>query len=268
MYGGDPFSICLLRFTNLRSIGADYAATTYADHMLGKSLTMLESFGAAVAGKTITVFHADHGYQLGELNEWSKKTDTELATRVPMIIRVPWLKASVGQTTQAKAELVDMYRTLVDLSGFPAGAVESDVQGTSLAPVFADPKALGEKMAYSQIGSCACHVYNITHGQPPPEGTGVEHWSGKECGAGRCIHTPISQFDFMGYSVRDERCVPSPEPCPLCLPTSRLNLLWCLQLSLHGVGADGQLYRPRRLGRGGALRAVRSAGRHRLRLRL
>ena len=37
---------------------------------------------------TITVFHADHGYQLGELNEWSKKTDTELATRVPMIIRV------------------------------------------------------------------------------------------------------------------------------------------------------------------------------------
>ena len=175
--------------------------------MLGKSLTMLESFGAAVAAKTITVFHADHGYQLGELNEWSKKTDTELATRVPMIIRVPWLKASVGQTTQAKAELVDMYRTLVDLSGFPASAVEPDVQGTSLAPVFADPQALGEKMAYSQIGSCACHIYHITHGQPPPEGTGVEQWSGKECGAGRCIHTPISQFDFMGYSVRDERCV-------------------------------------------------------------
>ena len=138
----------------------------------------------------------------------------------------------MGQTTQAKAELVDMYRTLVDLSGFPAGAVESDVQGTSLAPVFADPKALGEKMAYSQIGSCACHIYHITHGQPPPEGTGVEQWSGKECGAGRCIHTPITDckcsrslcvffrlrsgctVDFMGYSVRDERCVPSPEACP------------------------------------------------------
>ena len=51
-------------------------------------LERLGSFGAAVAAKTITLFHADHGYQLGELNEWSKKTDTELATRVPMIIRV------------------------------------------------------------------------------------------------------------------------------------------------------------------------------------
>ena len=80
--------------------------------MLGKSLTMLESFGAAVAAKTITVFHADHGYQLGELNEWSKKTDTELATRVPMIIRVPWLKASVGQFSETMVA-----QTRLDIEG-------------------------------------------------------------------------------------------------------------------------------------------------------
>ena len=39
----------------------------------------------------------------------SKKTDTELATRVPLIIRVPWLQASVGAVTTVKAELIDMY---------------------------------------------------------------------------------------------------------------------------------------------------------------
>ena len=36
------------------------------------------------------------GYQLGELNQWSKKTNTELATHVPLIVRVPWLKAAVN----------------------------------------------------------------------------------------------------------------------------------------------------------------------------
>eukprot|EP01043_Picozoa_sp_COSAG02_P060502 COSAG02_NODE_7921_length_2785_cov_1.825763_1_plen_62_part_10 len=45
-------------------------------------------------------------YQLGELNEWSKKTNTELATRVPLLIRVPWLKASVGVRSQVLVELV------------------------------------------------------------------------------------------------------------------------------------------------------------------
>lgn len=57
------------------------------------------------------------GYQLGELNEWSKKTDTELAVHVPLIVRVPWMTASLGKRTTVKAELVDLYRTLADLSG-------------------------------------------------------------------------------------------------------------------------------------------------------
>jgi hypothetical protein len=41
-----------------------------------------------------------------------------------------------------------------------------------------------------------------------------EHAAGKvrkgafivqECGAGRCIHTPLGEFNYMGYSVRDGR---------------------------------------------------------------
>ena len=64
--------------------------------MLGLALDRLAALGDDVARRTITVFHSDHGYQLGELNEWSKKTNTELATRVPLIIRVPWKQASAG----------------------------------------------------------------------------------------------------------------------------------------------------------------------------
>jgi len=174
-----------------------YAATSYADHMLGKALDKLDELNAT--SNTIVLFHADHGYQLGELNEWSKKTDTELATHVPLIIRVPWKSVSVGKQTAVKAELVDLYRTLAELTGLNNG-VQPDVQGISLAAAFDDPSlgqrenpkvmALASKPAFSQIGSCACQVY-VSHG-----------WKGKECGAGRCVHTPVGNFDFMGYSMR------------------------------------------------------------------
>ena len=173
-----------------------YAATTYADHMLGKALDLIEELG--VADNTIVLFHADHGYQLGELNEWSKKTNTELATRVPMIVRVPWKTASHGARSEVRAELVDLYRTMVDLAGLDASAIQPDVQGASLAPLFDDPTSppqeLALKPAFSQIGSCACR--NYTHVLPSGQ-----MWTGPECNAGRCFQTNVTDFNFMGYSM-------------------------------------------------------------------
>jgi arylsulfatase A-like enzyme len=49
---------------------------------------------------------AEHG-------AWSKCTNYELDTRVPLIIRAPLIPASVGQKTLAFAELVDLYPSLV-----------------------------------------------------------------------------------------------------------------------------------------------------------
>ena len=168
-----------------------YAGVEYVDHMLGKAMQRLES-EPDQAARTITIFHADHGYQLGEGNEWSKKTDTELAVRVPLIVRVPWKTATAGTRTDVRAELVDIYRTLASLAGL-SDAVQSDVQGTSLAPIFdggAPPAALASKPAFSQIGSCACQVYTRLN------------WTARECDAGRCFHTAVEDFDFMGYTMR------------------------------------------------------------------
>ena len=94
-------------------------------HSLGRALAQLEAFGAETVARTVVVFHSDHGYQLDELNEWTKMTNTELATHVPLLIRAPWAAASVGQRTSVKAELVDLYRTLAELSGIGSDDVQT-----------------------------------------------------------------------------------------------------------------------------------------------
>lgn len=139
-----------------------YAAVTWTDHVLGKALDRLQEMSSVVSDKTITVFHSDHGYQLGELNKWSKKTNTEWATHVPLLIRVPWLKSSVGKRTTALVELEDVYRTLADLAGLSPHA-QSSVQGGSLVPLFdspGSPPAAMIKPAFSQIVvRCKCGIY-------------------------------------------------------------------------------------------------------------
>ena len=110
------------------------------------------------------------------------------------MVRVPWKAAAAGARTSVRAELVDLYRTLVDLAGLDAAAVEADVQGVSLAPLFdtpaAPPPALAAKTAYSQIARCGCTTYTR------------HNWTGLECGDGACAGVNVSDFDFMGYSQR------------------------------------------------------------------
>ena len=167
-----------------------YAAVTYADHMLGMALDKLAELG--VENNTITIFHADHGWMLGEQNEWSKKTNDELSTHIPMIIRVPWKQNSVGKKTDVRMELIDLYKTVADLAGLPANKIQSSVQGQSVASVFENPSttAFDTKVAYSQIGRCGCYMRS--------PGRTVQ------CALGACGQTPLNSTDFnyMGYTMR------------------------------------------------------------------
>ena len=122
-----------------------YAACAYVDYGIGQLLRAVEGLG--VEQQTITIFHSDTGYALGEGNEWGERAATEIATRVPLLVRVPWKGSSAGQTTKVLAELVDVYRTLVDLAGLNASAIEPDVQGTSLAPLFDNPTSPDAELA-------------------------------------------------------------------------------------------------------------------------
>ena len=79
----------------------------------------------------------------------------EAATRVPFIIRAPFVEGSAGTTTWALTEMVDLYPTLVDLAGLPAPkSLGEDINGTSLVPLLRNPLASVKDAAFSQFAKC------------------------------------------------------------------------------------------------------------------
>ncbi|KAB7497465.1 Iduronate 2-sulfatase [Armadillidium nasatum] len=62
-----------------------YAATSYTDSLIGPIVALTKQ----LFPNTIIVFMADHGWSLGEHQEWSKFSNYDVATKVPLIISLP-----------------------------------------------------------------------------------------------------------------------------------------------------------------------------------
>ena len=120
------------------------ASISFMDAQIGKLLDRLQMLG--LDENTIIVLWGDHGWKLGEYGDWCKHTNYEFDTRTVLI----WSEAGLvgqGQTCDALVELIDIYPTLVDLSGLPA---PEHLQGRSLAPFLNDPSLKGDPLAVSQ----------------------------------------------------------------------------------------------------------------------
>ncbi|HUG18677.1 MAG TPA: sulfatase [Planctomycetaceae bacterium] len=129
------------------TIQAYYASITFADAQVGRILKALDETG--LADNTIVVFTSDHGYHMGEHGHYQKTTLFENATRVPLIIAGPGVRAT-GKTATTLAEMVDIYPTLADLANLTP---PKSVAGKSLLPALSDPSAQLRDSAFSQLGS-------------------------------------------------------------------------------------------------------------------
>jgi arylsulfatase A-like enzyme len=88
----------------------------------------------------------------------------ETGTHIPLVIRAPWLVASVGQHTDVLAEATDLYPTMAALCGLPPPQqFEQEVNGTDLSPIFEVPvpsPGSGDGLkaaAFSQFGKGAVY---------------------------------------------------------------------------------------------------------------
>jgi iduronate 2-sulfatase len=121
-----------------RLIHGYYASVSYVDAQIGKVLDAVRELG--LDQETIVVLWGDHGFHLGDLGMWTKHTNFEQATRIPLVIRAPGVTGA-GASTGQPVGSVDIFPTLAELAGLPAPVGPQPIDGVSLVPVLRDPQA-------------------------------------------------------------------------------------------------------------------------------
>ena len=116
-----------------RILHAYLACISFVDHQVGNVLTALDA--SPYRDNTIIVFWSDHGYHMGEKNTFQKQSLWERSSHVPLIISGPGIEA--GRRCDRIVSLLDLYPTLLDLTGLPANPKN---EGRSLVPLLGDPQ--------------------------------------------------------------------------------------------------------------------------------
>ena len=164
-----------------------YAATSWVDHQVGAVLRALEASGAA--NDTLVVFHADHGWSLGEHAQWEKFSLWEHGTRVPLLMRAPWLgAAAAGVKRDAPVELVDVMPTMLELAGAVPPPGEA-LDGQSLAALVAGGPPPPRNYSLTVYPRC-----------PADEEVPAQMWKNNAC-----LFVERTAFFAMGVSVRTPR---------------------------------------------------------------
>jgi arylsulfatase A-like enzyme len=122
-----------------------FACVSFVDAQIGRVINELDRLG--LRKNTVVVLWGDHGYQLGEHGTWNKRTNWEVAARVPLIVSVPG-QQHPGQQTSALVELLDMYPTLVQLCGLRPPA---ELEGRSFVPLLRKPDLPWKQAVFTMV---------------------------------------------------------------------------------------------------------------------
>ena len=121
------------------------ASISYVDFELGRLLDGLDR--SPIAKNTIIVLWTDHGFHIGEKENWEKFALWEQTTRTPLFIHAPGVSKD-GTKTRQPATLTDLYPTLCDLAGIPT---PSQCTGASLAPQVRNPSQLDDRTSLTSF---------------------------------------------------------------------------------------------------------------------
>ncbi len=128
-----------------RTLRAHYMANiTLVDRMVGKITAALDRAG--VADNTVVAFTSEHGDMMGDHGMLEKRSFFEEASRVPLLMRIPWLS---GENTMVEGNVghIDLVPTLLDLIGED---IPDALQGKSLQPVMKGDADLSENDVFAQ----------------------------------------------------------------------------------------------------------------------
>lgn len=117
-------------------VQAYLASVSFVDSCVGIVLDALEK--SDYAENTAIVLWGDHGYSIGEKSKFAKMTLWERATRTPLIIKPPKNQNTIQgrQTSHAPVSLLDLYPTLLKMTGLPQNPQN---QGNDISSLLSNP---------------------------------------------------------------------------------------------------------------------------------
>jgi arylsulfatase A-like enzyme len=122
-----------------RTLRAHYMGNiTLVDRMVGRINQAIKDAG--IEDDTIIVFTSEHGDMMGDHGMLEKRSMFEEASRVPLLMKVPWLSKS-QKIIEGSVGHIDLVPTLLDLIGED---VPDHLQGKSLQPVLQGDEDLSQ----------------------------------------------------------------------------------------------------------------------------
>lgn len=192
-------------------IHAYYACVSYVDAQIGRLLEKLDALD--LRKNTVVLLWGDHGWQLGEHGMWDKHSNFETSAHAPLVVSVPGQEAG---RTDALVEFVDIFPSLCDFCGLPAS---DGLEGTSFAPLVADPNRPWKSAAFSQYPRVV-----------PGHGRGMGH--SMRTDRYRFTEWKVPGSDFSAYELYDHQNDPG-ENLNLANRTENAPLVRRLKQQLH-----------------------------------
>jgi len=174
-----PYLGDVLARTAVQELRRGYlASVAFLDVQVGRVLDRVDAL--SLANDTVVIFTSDHGYGIGERGHWGKGSLYEIDARVPLIVRDPHHKAMWGRSTNALVELVDLYKSVIDLAHLPFSRhMYQWLEGVSWRPLVEDVSERGPRShALTMVPKC----FGKTYGDLPPHNCGGRsfEWHARE----------------------------------------------------------------------------------------
>jgi len=125
------------------------ASVTLLDEYVGQTLTWAQERG--LLENTIVIFWSgDHGYALGDHDQWGKWIPKQNISRIPLMVVFPDGRHK-GVRVKGMVEAIDMYPTLLELTGIPKPPQPLD--GLSWLHMLDKPDAPGKTHVFTRFGN-------------------------------------------------------------------------------------------------------------------
>lgn len=128
----------------------------------------------------------EHGWFLGDLEQWHKHSNFERAVRSPLVVRSPGVKAGTG--CDRLVETVDIFPTTLDFAGLKPFPLSD---GRSFLPLLNNPQQTWKDRA--------CHIFN--RGKVIGYAVRTEHARYVEWHANWSLDTPVLAREFYRYTA-------------------------------------------------------------------